>query len=70
MHSIVNYGVYDDVITRKMIKKLFNRECSELERKLFALPVKGGVYLLEVLFYFAKYMHLTCSMYKKHYREV
>ena len=34
------------------------------------LYFKGGAYLLEVLFYFAKYMHLSCSMYKKHYREV
>ena len=34
------------------------------------LLFKGGVYLLEVLFYFAKYMHLTCSIDKKHYREV
>ena len=32
----------DDVITRKLIKNIFNRECSELERKLFALPVKSG----------------------------
>ena len=32
----------DDVITRKLIKSIFNCECSELERKLFALPVKSG----------------------------
>ena len=32
----------DDVITNKLIKNLLNRECTENERKLFALPVKLG----------------------------
>ena len=32
----------DDVITNKLIKNLFKSQCSELERKLFALPVKLG----------------------------
>ena len=32
----------DDVITKKLIRNLFNRECSDLDRKLFSLPVKLG----------------------------
>ena len=32
----------DDIITNKLIKNLFNRECSNFERKLFSLPVKLG----------------------------
>ena len=32
----------DHVITTKLIRNLFNRECSEIERKLFSLPVKFG----------------------------
>ena len=32
----------DDVLTRSFIKNLFNRECSESERKLFSLPVRLG----------------------------
>ena len=32
----------DNIITNKLIKNLFNRECSNIERKLFSLPVKLG----------------------------
>ena len=38
----------DKVITEKFIKNLFNRECSETEREIFALPVKfGGLGIIE-----------------------
>ena len=38
----------DDAITNQLIKNLLNRDCSELERSIFALPVKlGGLGLPE-----------------------
>ncbi|MCH2405735.1 MAG: hypothetical protein MK200_06040, partial [Nitrosopumilus sp.] len=39
----------DDVITNKLIKNIFNRECTEIERKLFALPVRLGGLGMNVL---------------------
>ena len=30
----------DDAVTKKKIKNLFNRECAEIERKLFSLQVR------------------------------
>ena len=42
-----HFKCLDEVITKKLIKNIFNRESSEVERKLFALPVRlGGLGIL------------------------